>query len=72
MLERVLRGIDGVFVLLSLSLGYFVSSWWYLFTALVGFNLFKSAFTNWCLMMTFLYWGGLRSCPDIHVKQEAN
>jgi hypothetical protein len=26
----------------------------YLFTAFVGLNLFQSAFTNWCPMMTFL------------------
>jgi hypothetical protein len=31
-----------------------VVPYWYLFTALVGLNLFQSGFTNWCPMMTFL------------------
>lgn len=53
-LHRWLRLIAGTFVLASLGLGYFVSPWWYLFTAFVGLNLFQSAFTNWCPMMTFL------------------
>ena len=46
--------IAGFFVMLSLALGYWVNGYWYLFTAFVGLNLFQSAFTNWCPMMTFL------------------
>ena len=53
-IERTLRGIAGSFVLLSVVLGYFVSPYYYLFTAFVGLNLFQSAFTNWCPMMTIL------------------
>ncbi len=53
-LDRYLRMIAGFFVVLSLALGYWVSPNWYLFTAFVGLNLFQSAFTNWCPMMTFL------------------
>lgn len=53
-INRWLRLIAGVFVLLSVGLGYFVSEWWYLLTAFVGLNLLQSAFTNWCPMMTFL------------------
>jgi hypothetical protein len=53
-LERYIRLIAGTFVMLSLALGYFVNPYWYLFTAFVGLNLFQSAFTNWCPMMTFL------------------
>jgi len=52
--NRFLRMIAGAFVLASLALGYWVSPKLYLFTALVGLNLFQSAFTNWCPMMTFL------------------
>jgi len=59
--ERYLRLIAGAFVMLSLALGYFVSPYWYLFTAFVGLNLFQSAFTNWCPMMTFLRKMGVRS-----------
>ena len=54
-IERYIRMIAGFFVLLSLGLGYWLSPYWYLFTAFVGLNLFQSAFTNWCPMMTFLH-----------------
>jgi Protein of unknown function (DUF2892) len=58
--ERLLRLIAGAFVLLSLALGYFVSPYWFLFTAFVGLNLLQSAFTNWCPMMTMLRKAGVR------------
>ena len=61
-LDRCLRMIAGAFVLASLALGYFVSPLWYLFTAFVGLNLFQSAFTNWCPMMTLLRKFGVVSC----------
>ncbi|HSR51654.1 MAG TPA: DUF2892 domain-containing protein, partial [Acidobacteriota bacterium] len=51
-IERYLRMAAGFFVLLSLGLGFWVSEYWYLFTAFVGLNLLQSAFTNWCPMMT--------------------
>ena len=53
-IERYLRLIAGLFVLLSVALGYWVHPAWFLFTAFVGLNLFQSAFTNWCPMMTIL------------------
>jgi Inner membrane protein YgaP-like, transmembrane domain len=52
--ERYLRLIAGFFVMLSVLLGHFVSPYWFLFTAFVGLNLFKSAFSNWCPMITIL------------------
>jgi len=59
--ERYLRLIAGMVVMATLALGYFVSPYWYLFTAFVGLNLFQSAFTNWCPMMTILRKLGVRS-----------
>ncbi|MGZ4855319.1 MAG: YgaP family membrane protein, partial [Candidatus Angelobacter sp.] len=59
--ERTLRLISGAFVLISLALGYWVSPYWFLFTAFVGLNLFQSGLTNWCPAMTILRWLGL---PD--------
>ena len=59
-IERYLRMIAGLFVLLSLALGYWLSPYFYLFTAFVGLNLFQSAFTNWCPMMSFLRKAGVR------------
>jgi hypothetical protein len=59
--ERYLRLIAGAFVLISLAFGYWVSPYWLLFTAFVGLNLFQSAFTNWCPMMTFLRKAGVKA-----------
>lgn len=58
--ERALRLMAGTFIVLSLALGYWVSPWWYLFTAFVGLNLLQSGFTNWCPAMYFLRKLGLR------------
>ena len=44
----LVRRLAGVFVLASLGLGYWVSPWFFLFTAFVGLNLFQSSFTRWC------------------------
>jgi hypothetical protein len=44
----LVRRVAGVFVLASLALGYWVSPWFYLFTAFVGLNLFQSSFTRFC------------------------
>ena len=59
--ERAVRMIAGVLVLLSLALGHWVSPYWYLFTAFVGVNLFQSAFTRWCPMTLILHKCGMRS-----------
>jgi multidrug efflux pump subunit AcrB len=59
--DRYIRMIGGAFVVLSLGLGYWVSPYWFLFTAFVGLNLFQSAFTNWCPMMTILRKSGVKS-----------
>jgi hypothetical protein len=58
--DRYLRLIAGFFVVLSVGLGYYVHPGFFLFTAFVGLNLFQSAFTNWCPMMTFLRKLGVR------------
>ena len=58
-LERYLRIIAGLFVLISVALGWWVSPWFYLLTAFVGLNLFQSGFTNWCPMMVILRKAGV-------------
>ena len=40
--ERGLRLMAGTFILIALGLGYWISPYWYLFTAFVGLNLFQS------------------------------
>ncbi|MEO8597840.1 MAG: DUF2892 domain-containing protein [Candidatus Solibacter sp.] len=64
-IERYLRLIAGFFVMLSVALGYWVSPWWFAFTAFVGLNLFQSAFTDWCPMITFLKKLGVPSAGQI-------
>ncbi len=58
--NRWLRLIAGALVLISVALGTWVNPNWYWFTAFGGLNLFQSAFTNWCPMMTFLRKLGVR------------
>jgi len=53
-MEKYIRAIAGTFVLGSLALGYYVSPYWYWFTAFVGLSLFQSAFTGFCLMENIL------------------
>ena len=49
-LERWIRLIAGMFVLVSLLLSQVHSPCWPLFTAFVGLSLFQSSLTGWCLM----------------------
>jgi len=60
--DRYLRLIAGLFILLSLGLGYWVCPAWFLFTAFVGLNLFQSAFSNWCPAIAILKKLGAKSC----------
>lgn len=59
--DRYLRLIAGFFIMLSVWLGMTVDPRWYYFTAFVGLNLFQSAFTNWCPMITILKKLGVKS-----------
>ena len=62
--ERYIRSMAGLFVLLSLALGLdispiFVSKWFLAFTAFVGLNLFQSGITGFCpptLLLRKLGW----------------
>jgi len=60
MLERILRGIAGTVILVSLVLAVKVHINWLWFTAFVGLNLLQSAFTNWCPMMSILRRFGIK------------
>jgi len=53
-MERVLRGMAGFVVLVSLGLAQVHSPNWLYVTAFMGLNLLQSAFTNWCPMMPIL------------------
>jgi hypothetical protein len=58
--ERLLRMIGGGFVIASVLLGIYVNANFLWFTLFVGLNLFQSAFTNWCPMMSILRRAGVQ------------
>jgi hypothetical protein len=58
--ENAVRALAGTFVLLSVSLGYYVHPGFFLFTAFVGANLLQSAFTGICPATTIFRKLGLR------------
>jgi hypothetical protein len=61
-LNDMLHLIAGAFIVISVLLGYYVSAYFYLFTLFVGLNLFQSAFSKWCPMMTILRRLGFKEC----------
>jgi Protein of unknown function (DUF2892) len=60
-LEPMLRMIGGAFVMASVLAGMYVHPGFLWFTAFVGLNLFQSAFTGWCPMVTFLKKAGVEA-----------
>ena len=58
--ERALRLMAGLVVLVSLLLAHYHSPNWLWLTGFVGLNLFQSAFTNWCPAMTIFRSMGLK------------
>ena len=59
-LERSVRLMASVMVLLSIALAHFVSLYWLWLTAFVGLNLLQSAFTNWCPAMSIFHAMGMK------------
>lgn len=58
--ERGLRALAGIVVLLSLALAHWVSPYWLWLMAFAGVNLLQSAFTNWCPALPMLRACGFR------------
>ena len=54
MKSRIVRGVAGTFILISLILAISVHINWLWFTAFEGVNLLQSSITKWCLMDTIL------------------
>jgi Protein of unknown function (DUF2892) len=65
--ERGLRLMAGVMVLLSIALAYYFSHYWIWLTVFVGVNLLQSAVTNWCPAMNILRALGMNN-PSCAVK----
>jgi len=68
-IERMLRVIAGIMILISVLLTHYVSPWWLILTAFIGLNLLQSGFTNWCPMISLLRALGLRSEGDAPERQ---
>jgi len=60
--DRIIRRFAGVFVLLSVTLGWLVNPWFFVFTAFVGANLLQSSFTGFCPLEKILGRFGLFDC----------
>ena len=60
--DKIIRRIAGVFVMLSVALGYVVHPGFLFFTAFVGFNLFQSSITNFCPLELMLGKAGMFGC----------
>jgi uncharacterized membrane-anchored protein YitT (DUF2179 family) len=60
-IERALRLMAAVVILLSLGLAHYLSPNWLWLTGLVGLNLLQSAFTNWCPAMTVFRAMGMKN-----------
>jgi hypothetical protein len=60
--DNVIRRFAGVFIIVSVALGYWVSPAWLLFTVFVGINLLQSSFTGFCPLERMLGFAGLAGC----------
>jgi hypothetical protein len=60
--EAIIRRFAGTFILLSLALGWWVSPYWFLFTAFVGVNLIQSTITGFCPLERILGHFGMFGC----------
>ena len=65
--ERLVRIIAGLFIMLSLALAHFSGTVdmtklsWLWFTAFIGFNLFQSGITRFCPMDVMLKKAGIQT-----------
>lgn len=71
--ERGLRLLAGVMVLVSVALTRYVSHDWIWLTVFVGLNLLQSSITNWCPAMPVLRAIGLKDarCGVFHMSTDS-
>ena len=63
----LIRRFAGTFILVSLPLAHYHGPNWLWFTALVGFNLLQSSFTNFCpleIVLKKIDVGGSCGCEE--------
>lgn len=61
MKNRIVRGIAGSFILVSIILAIYVDQNWLWLTAFVGANLLQSSITKWCLLEDILKKFGIKN-----------
>lgn len=52
--DRLVFAIAGTMILTSLLLAHFVTPWWLLLAAFVGFNMLQASFTGFCPLAMIL------------------
>jgi hypothetical protein len=62
-LDRLVFTFAGSFVLLSVLMSIFHSSYWLFFTAFVGANLLQASFTGFCPIAVLLKKAGVKTGP---------
>lgn len=63
-IERILRLLAGLFVLIGTGLAAVHSPYWLLVAGFVGLNLLQSGFTDWCPMVWILERLGYKRCAQ--------
>ncbi|HET7649387.1 MAG TPA: DUF2892 domain-containing protein [Gammaproteobacteria bacterium] len=53
-IDKLVFRFAGAMVLISLALGYWLSPYWFWFTAFVGANMLQASFTGFCPMAKIL------------------
>ena len=64
MINRYIKAIAGIFIIISVLLGIYVNPNWLWFTLFVGANLLQSSFTKWCLMEDILRKLGIKDAEE--------
>ena len=63
-IDNMLHLIAGIFIFVSVVLGFWVSPYFFYFTGFIGLNLAQSALTGWCPMMAILRAAGFRETAE--------
>lgn len=70
-IEKALRLMAGIVILISVALAAWVSPYWLILTAFVGLNLAQSGLTNWCPAVWVFQKLGLPTCQTEHATGES-
>lgn len=60
-IDKFIFAFAGLMIVISLSLGYWIHSGFFLFTGFIGINMFQAAFTGFCPLAIVLKKIGIKS-----------